>query len=61
MDTKVNRGFWRTVKVNPKNARMGSAVYLKELLKVKPGFVNPFALINDAEKKISLLIDENLK
>jgi len=59
-DTKVNKGFWRTVKVNPKNARMGSALYLKELLLVEPGHVNPFALVNDKEKKITLIIDEVL-
>lgn len=36
---------------------MGNAKYLKDLLCVAPGHVNPFALLNDSDKKINLVVD----
>ena len=38
----------------------GSSDRLFEMLGVRPGAVSPFALINDLEHQVSLLIDEDL-
>ncbi len=38
----------------------GSAERLWEVLKVKPGSVTPFALINDADLRVNVILDKNL-
>jgi hypothetical protein len=60
-DTKVERGFWSQLKENPKNARMSTPKYIKNILGAEPGHVNPFGLVNDHDKKVTLVIDEKLK
>ncbi len=61
MDTKVERGFWSKLKENPKNCRMSTPKYIKSKLGCEPGHVNPFGLVNDHEKVVTLVIDEKLK
>ena len=38
----------------------GSAELLREVLGVEPGSVTPFALMNDRERRVSLVLDEAL-
>lgn len=38
----------------------GSAEQLRELLGVEPGSVTPFAVVNDVEKKVTMILDANL-
>ena len=38
----------------------GSAELLREVLGIEPGSVTPFALINDAARRVSVVIDETL-
>lgn len=42
------------------NLTFGSEEGLYSLLGVRPGSVNPFGVINDIEKKVTILIDEDL-
>src|SRR6266852_211309 len=39
----------------------GSPERLRKYLGVEPGSVTPFAVINDAERKVTLVLDEGLK
>jgi Ala-tRNA(Pro) deacylase len=43
-----------------KRLSFGSAELMKKHLKVTPGSVTPFAIINDHEAKIELIIDKNI-
>ena len=38
----------------------GSAELLREVLGVEPGSVTPFALVNDREHRVAVVVDENL-
>src|SRR3954468_18984835 len=38
----------------------GSAELLREVLGVEPGSVTPFALLNDREQRVAVVLDENL-
>jgi len=42
------------------NLRLADAAVLKEFLKVEPGCVGPLAIVNDLEKKVTLVLDQAL-
>ncbi len=60
-DTKVSKAFWKKVGTTPGNVRLAKEEHLEKVLGVKKGRVSPFALANDAEKVVKLIVDEKLK
>lgn len=46
--------------LNTKNLRFANADLLWQTLGVKPGSVTPFALINDLERKVKVVLDSTL-
>lgn len=46
--------------LNEKHLSFASAEQLKEILNLEPGSVSPFGLLNDKEKKVKYLIDQEL-
>lgn len=47
--------------LNTKNLRFASAEELYEYLKLEPGSVTPLGIINDSNKKVLVIIDQDLK
>lgn len=60
-DTKVEKSFWRHLKVSPGNIRLAKDEDMERVLKVKKGSVNPFSLVNDKDNKVkNVVIDKKL-
>ena len=60
--TKVGKRFWKEVGTSGGSVRWAKKEILEGSLRCEPGEVNPFALRNDFENKLPLIIiDENLK
>ena len=67
-ETKVGKKFWKTLGLSPGNIRLAREDHLTEILGVKlfiqvtKGTVNPFASINDENRKIAKIIfDKDLE
>jgi len=60
-DTRVEKGFWPAVGQSPGNVRLAKPQLIIDRLGCEVGFVNPFALYNDPEHKVKLLIDQTLE
>ena len=59
-DTQVGKQFWKSLGLSPGNIRMAREDHLNEILKVQKGNVNPFAVANDSEKKISKIVMDKM-
>ena len=46
--------------IDAKNLSFANEFYLEKFLKIKPGSVSPFALLNDVENIVTFYLDENL-
>ncbi len=58
-DTAVNLKEMRPI-LGAKNLSFGKPELLMEILGVAPGSVSPFALINDRQNRVSVVVDERL-
>lgn len=60
-ETKVEKSFWKHLKVSPGNIRLAKNEDIERVLKSKAGSVNPFSLINDKESKVKhIVLDKKL-
>ena len=59
--TKPFKTKYLSKQINSSRLSFGSADKMMELLCIAPGSVSVFGLMNDKEKAVSLLIDEDLK
>ncbi len=58
-DTRVDLNGLRK-KIGTKRFSFGKAEKMQELLDVTPGSVTPFALLNDSNKALNVILDEHL-
>lgn len=58
-DTAVNLKNFRKL-VGAKNLSFGKPELLKETLGIEPGSVTPFSLINDADQKVTIVLEERM-
>jgi len=60
-DTQIDmKGLTNHVKAGSGNLRAGDQEVMEALLGVKKGAVNLFSILNDSEKKVTLLLDSRL-
>lgn len=58
--TQVGRLFYKTVGTTYANCRRAKPEILQQVLGCQPASVTPFGLINDTEKRVKFILDENL-